>query len=86
MKKTTPIAGREVDAHCEATEATRKHAEPRAKSAAIHAVTAAACPAFRCPRDRHFASVPSGRRSVSLVTNGPGPSAETRSQPSGSST
>ena len=32
MKKTTPIAGRDVDAHCVATEATRKQMEPSAKS------------------------------------------------------
>jgi len=41
---------------------------------------------LRWVRERQRTNVPSGRRSSSLVTNGPGPSAETGAQPSGSST
>ena len=35
-KKITPIAGRELDPHCEATAPTTKHSEPSENRTAIH--------------------------------------------------
>src|SRR4051794_29842467 len=82
-KKVTPMAGREADAHCDATLATAKHAAPIAKPRAIHELVLRR---LRCRREDQRTRPPSGRRKVSCVTNGPGPSLETRSPPGGSST
>ncbi len=35
-KNVTPIAGRELEAHCEARAATGKHSDPSANSTLIH--------------------------------------------------
>ena len=94
-KNVTPIAGREVEAHCDAIPPATKHSDPIENRTAIHQprlcgrhqTESVSCRArLRCARDCQRTSVPSGRRKTSLVTNGPGPSAVTRSQPSGKST
>src|SRR5271155_3037780 len=94
-KNVTPIAGRELDPHCEASAATVKHSDPSANSTLIHqprrrgrhqtgssaladlTATDVGRP-LRWARERQRTSVPSGLRRTSLVTNGPGPSVETR--------
>ena len=98
-KNVMPIAEPEAADHCEAIAPAVKHVAPTMNSTAIHQLrrsgrhqtpVRARSPGFRragallrCARDCQRTSVPSGRRNTSVVTNGPGPSAETRSQPSG---
>jgi hypothetical protein len=93
-KYVTPMPGRGADAHCDAIAASAKQADPIANSRPIHHETRSGrhqTPSrspvrrLRCNRERQRTRLPSGARKSSLVTNGPGPSAATRSQPSGSS-
>ncbi len=77
---------------------TAKQIEPDANSTPIHQPTAVgahhveprpasrrpAC--FRCSRDVHSTTLPSGARKCSRVTNGPKPSASPRDQPAGART
>ena len=100
-KNVTSMPGREVRAHCAAIAATVKQSEPTEKKTLIHqarlrgrhqtgSVRSRPVPArsvrpLRCPRERQLTSLPSGRRSLSRVTNGPGPPASRRSQPAGTS-
>ena len=97
-KKVTPIPPRGLEAHCAASAATMKQSEPTANRTLIHQLRRRgrhqtgspmrACSdttrLLRCARERQCTSVPSGRRSTSRVTNGPGPSADTSSHPSAS--